>query len=229
MVKSNFNEYTKFLKQYIPKSNFIHNNKTKEIYLRVVENVIVTEIFKNYFNEYGIECYMDFLDIYKNKYNKILLYLGINDYDSVTYCIRSLIENLLKFIYSIYIIESKENIEKLSYRNMKNELIEFSQNGLEIKLDVINKLFSIYGEYSNAIHGKKNNKVSLEYIIDIIENENENLSNIEIVLLDILNIYEDIMINILSIEYLSTSDLITLKKSLSKKRFNTLTNKIKAI
>lgn len=227
MTKSNSDEYKDFLKMYIPKSYFI-NSMTKNIYSRITENLVVTEIFKNYINECELECYIEFLENYKNKYNKLLLYLGINDYESVTYCIRSLIENLLKFIYSIYIIELKENIEMFSYRNIKDELIEFSKNGLEINMELISKLFSIYGEYSKVIHGKENTKVSIEYIVDIIENKNDKLNNIDQILLKIINIYEDIMIDILKIEYLSTSDLINLKKMLSKKRFDRFQNSIKA-
>lgn len=220
------NEYKKFLNEYIPKSNLLYNDKSNIIYLRVIENLIVTDIFRNYIGEYEVECYIEFLDDYKIQYTKMLLYIGINDYEAVTYCIRGLIESLLKFIYSIYIIEQKEDIQKLSFRNIKEDLKEFNSNGLNMNIKLIIKLCEIYGKYSNAIHGKIDNRSSVQYIAEIIENENRELINIENILLDILNIYEDIMIEILEIESLATSELIVLKKSINNKRYNKLIQKI---
>lgn len=220
------NEYEKFLNEYIPKSNLLHNNNANIIYLRVIENLIVTDIFRNYISEYKVECYIEFLDDYKIQYTKMLLYVGINDYEAVTYCIRGLIESLLKFIYSIYIVEQKENIQKLSFRNIKEDLKEFNRNGLNMNIELIIKLCEIYGKYSNAIHGKIDNRPSLQYIAEIIESENRELRNVEDILLDILNIYEDIMIEILAIESLATSELIVLKKSINNNRYSKLIQKI---
>lgn len=226
MIRNNVDEYRNFLNEHIPKSNIINTDKTNYVYTRVVENLLVTEIFKNCIGECEIECYLDFLEDYKNQFNKILLYIGINDYNSVTYCIRSLIENLLKFIYSIYIVESKENISKLSFRNIKDDLNEFYQSGLEINLELIMKLCDIYGKYSNVIHGKSSNQASIQYIVEIIEKENKQLNDIDKILLNIVDIYEDIMSEILCIEYLSTNDLLTLRKSISSNRFNKLKKRL---
>jgi hypothetical protein len=55
------NEYKNFLNEYIPKSNLLYNDKSNIIYLRVIENLIVTDIFKNYIGEYEVECYIEFL------------------------------------------------------------------------------------------------------------------------------------------------------------------------
>lgn len=217
--------YLKFLEENIPNSNFIKTQKTTNVYSRVVENILVTEIFKVHLEKNNVECYLGFYEKYEEQFKRILLYIGINDYNSVAFCIRSLIENLLRFIYSMYIRDSEKNISNISFRNMKEQLSEFNKFGLEMNIDNIMKLCSIYARYSNDIHGKTKLKSSVEYIEGIIQEENIELRNIDSELTNILNIYEELFIEILEIKNLSTNELISLKKSLSNNRFKKLYEK----
>lgn len=226
MIKSSVDEYRKFLMDYMPKTSFLNYGNTKMVYARVTENVLVTEIFKNQINDKQTDCYLEFLEEYKNQFNKSLLYIGINDYSSLEYCVRRTIENLLKFIYSIYIIEPLEYILGLSFRHLKEDLIEFSNSGLQMDIKSIIKLCDIYGRFSNGIHGKNNPKISIEYVMDIIEVEDNRLKEIDNTLLNILNIYEEIIGSILEIEFLSTSELFMLKRNLSNNRFFKVKDKI---
>lgn len=225
-MNRNKDKYRKFLEEYIPKSYLLKTNKTENIYLRVIENILVTEIFRENINIQKIECYEEFLEEYKNQFTKCLLYIGMNDYSGLEYSIRGTIENLLKFIYSLYIVEKYESITILSFRHLKEDLIEFQKNGLEMNISLIIKLCDVYGKFSNAIHGKNKDKTSLQYIIDIIVNEDKRMEDIDNVLLNILNIYEEILSGILQLEGLSTSEMLTLKRNLSNNRYNKLKNKL---
>lgn len=58
---------------------------------------MLTDIFINKINGNNIDDRTKFLILYKNKFVKILLYIGLNDIHSINYCIRLSVEYLLKF------------------------------------------------------------------------------------------------------------------------------------
>lgn len=54
--------------------------------------------------------------------NKILIYLPLNDNIGIFSCMRYSIEQFLKFIYSIYLNDSVEIINKKGYRHIKERI-----------------------------------------------------------------------------------------------------------
>lgn len=218
----NDSEYELFIKKYFPYSNLIDNADRKLIYFRVCENNIITEIYEKYCKNRKLKCHLLFLKKYREQFNKILIYIALNEPSGIEFCIRSTIEYLLKFLYSIYFEKTFDNISKTSFRNIKDD---FKKLDTDIFLDknIINSLLRDYGTYSNSIHGKKTSMLeSIEYMENIIKLKNYNLSNLDKTLIRIIDNYEILMFSILEISEcdLSVAEKIRLKKSLTNKRFN---------
>ncbi|CAI3561555.1 hypothetical protein [Clostridium neonatale] len=213
-------KYVEFLKKYFPYSNIIQDTDRKLIYLRVCENNLFTEIYISRIVNYQLQCELIFLKKYREQFNKLLIYIALNEPSGIEFCIRSTIEYILKFFYSIYFDKKFEMISKTSFRNIKDD---FNKLETHIFIDKTNieLLLSDYGAYSNSIHGKEiNESSSLEYMENIITLKNNDLKKIDKVLIRILNNYEKLMNNILKIHEinLSTAESIKIIKTLPKKR-----------
>lgn len=216
-------DYQKFLLEYFPKSYAINDRAIEKIYQRVCENNLITEIFKIKIEERKLKCCKIFLLNYQIQFNKLLIYIGLNDPTGIDFCIRSSVENLLKFIYSIHSSAGDENINKTSFRHIKEGFKEFNSAIINSKELQLNVLFNYYGRYSNSIHYKNDNFYSsLNCMEDIIKSKNYDLNKLDKSLLGILNAYEQIIsceIELIS-KSLSSAELIRLKNNLSKIRYN---------
>ena len=96
-------EYLKFMEKYFPYSSKIPNED--KIYQLVCENNLMVGIILSnmdasrfYLNEEKLIFYRR----YRDGVNKILIYIPLNDEIGIYACMRYSIEQLLKFIYSIY-------------------------------------------------------------------------------------------------------------------------------
>lgn len=218
-------EYKEFIKKYFPYSGVINDESIELIYSRICENNLLTDIYEKYINneEYnnGISCYLIFLLRYKNHLNKLLIYIALNDYAGVNFCIRTAIENLLKFLYSIYFNKSFKTVNTTSFRHLKEDLNSL-QTELFIDTGKLNILFTYYGDFSNSIHDKVESYQSeLEYMENIIQSNAFKLNELDGKLVKVLNNYGALICNIFkfSEETFSSSEILRLKNTLSVKRF----------
>lgn len=223
------NKYEKFIEDFFPKS-FVKESKFKDlIYNRVCENNVISDIYIKYIREQNISCQNVFLIKYKEQFNKILLYVAVNEESSIEFCVRATIEYLLKFIYSLYFNKKLEIINRTSFRNLKDDIKTIDFHGKEDIYDSINKLFGFYGRYSNSIHGKGNTHNSgIEYIEDIIQSDHYDLNSLDKTLINILDEYQIIMNSILNIKDnpLSSSELIRIKNTVNSKRYESIIDRI---
>lgn len=218
--------YKEFIKKHFPYSCSFNDENIDLIYLRICENNLVTDIFEKYIinEDYnnGINCNIEFLKGYKVQFNKLLLYLPLNEPSGINFCMRAAIENILKFLYSIYFDEKPQNIMRCKFRDIK-ERLNNAETQLFIDKEKLNILFDYYGKFSNSIHDKidKEGDSQLEYMESIIEYGELNLRELDARLFKVLNIYEVFICNIFKIDEktLSTSEIIRLKNSFSSNRF----------
>lgn len=216
------NEYKDFIRKYFPYSSIYDDCNIGLLYSRVCENNLVTDIYEKYISDNeAISCHLIFLQRYKKHFNKLLLYIPLNDVFGINFCMRSAIENLLKFFYSIYFDDESDDVSKLSFRHIKEKF-----NKLETKIFMdkrkLNTIFNYYGKFSNSIHSKVDKEQSeLEYIESIIKTKDINLNNLDCKLLKILDIYEILICNIFQFNYktFSVGETVRLKNNLSPKRF----------
>jgi hypothetical protein len=218
-------EYLGFIKKHFPNSGIITNECTAIIYSRICENNLITDIYckyiDNFINNSNVSPYKVFLKRYKNQLNKLLLYLPLYDFSCINFCMRASIENLLKFIYSIYFNKELEVINRCSFRHIREDL-----NSVETQLyfnkNIIGNLIKSYGEFSNSIHDKSKHEIyEIEFIENIIQNGTYDISNLDKKILNMLNCYENLMPNVFQVkeEELSAAERVRLKNSLSSKRF----------
>lgn len=210
-------EYEKFIKEYFPTASY--DEKLETLYLYICENNYMTDIYIKYLSkdkEYLSEEKIVFLRRYKIGLNKLLIYILINDTIGINACMRYCIEQLLKFIYSIYINKNVDEINRVSYRFLKEEL-----NKININSDKLNKLYSYYGKYSNEIHDKQTTVTNeMSYLKDILISSNYFIKSVNQDIDKILESYHKIMIDIFQIKEmeLSVSERRGLATLLGKKK-----------
>lgn len=216
-------EYKEFIKKYFPCSGILNDPNIESIYYRICENNLITDIYEKYIGDKtftNISCQIIFLQNYRIQFNKLLLYLPLNDNNCINFCMRAVIENLLKFLYSIYFKENYNNISKCKFRDIRERLNKINAN-LFMDKNKFNILFSYYGEFSNSIHDKSySTEQHLNYLGSIIEANCLNLDYLDKKLLNILNCYEELICTIFKIEErtFSMSENLRLKNSLTPKR-----------
>lgn len=226
------NEYKEFIERNFPNSGVIENKFINSIYLRVCENNLITNIFQKYIlknNPTNMHYELLFLKRYQIQFNKILLYMPLNEYSGISFCVRSMLEYLLKFIYSIYINKSKDIINRCSFRHMKEDLNKLELD-LEKEKEKLNILFNYYGKYSNLIHDKENEyNYDMEYMEGIITNNSLDLEALNVDLINILNIYETLISYIFEInnDTLALAEKIVLKNTIKIKRYNKIIDNLK--
>ncbi|WP_425447707.1 hypothetical protein [Dethiothermospora halolimnae] len=217
-------EYRNFVSKHFPYSGLNNSDYGSIIYSRVCENNLVTDIYKKYIekqeNDTKIYCNIRFLEAYKIGVNKILLYVPLNDYASINFCMRNIIENLLKFIYSIYFNCDFTTINKLSFRKIKDNFKDLKTTKF-IDKDIIDLFLSYYGHFSNSIHDKHSvTEKNLVFLEEIITKNKVDLEKLDEQILNILNNYQVLICNIFKIsrKNLSVAESLRLKNALSNKR-----------
>ncbi len=121
---------------------------------------------------------------------------------------------LLKFFYSIFFNLTINDINKTSYRHIKDDLknreatIKLDQKDLEV-------LYTYYAKYSNDVHDKSTSSQEIGFLEEILKGDNRFIKQIYNDLLKLTKQYDKIMINLFSIV---TNDL-TLAELQRKHRY----------
>lgn len=214
----NTKDYENFIKLHFPYSKCMNNETPILVYRLVYELNMMSGIFKNYI---GNRPYNIFLDKYINKINKLLLYIPLNDQDSINFIIRSAVENIIKFIVCKYSSKDIKCISKMGFRNLKEE-IQLLSNSTVIDMESIDKLFSLYGQYSNDVHGKDyTDKNEIKFLQSYILNENLSLSRTKDDVMKIIESYYKILNKSFNIKFsdFGSAERIRIRRSLSNKRY----------
>lgn len=221
--------YKKFIREFFPMSYVINDSNINLIYKRVCENNVITEIYEKCIELNNTQCHISFLKQYRLQFNKLLIYIALNEETGINFCIRSTIEYLLKFIYSLYFDNTVDNINKISFRNIKDDFKDFYDTKLNINENELKKLLTYYGKYSNSIHGKEDDDGSLEYMGEIIKSKHYDFNKLDETLQQILDSYEIIMKEIFDFdEYpIASTELFRIKNSVSNKRFRKISLRIR--
>lgn len=214
------NPYIEFVKENFPKSSKINDGKLIVTYKRIQEVNICIEILGKYSQLDRVGNGMFFLNAFQEKFNKLLLYLPLNDESGINIMMRTIIESLLKYFYFVKIDCNVEKINKISFRKMKDDLKKVGKSEC-FSYDGLTKLFSLYSYYSNRVHLKTKEVVSsCEYLQDVISSESYDISKINDDLTRIIDICNIFNINYFRIkEYnLTVSERLRLRNHLSCKR-----------
>ena len=210
-------EYYEFLFKYFPNANFSKDDK-RSLYGLVCENNVMSEIFLKYISSHNTDFMMYYLR-YRDGINKLLIYVPVNDDIGVYACMRYIIEQILKFIYSLYGENSIEKINRTSYRHIKEE-IRLMRNMPEDIKEKVEKLYTYYAKYSNNIHDKSvNYDHELTFLGEVLKNENKFKGSISDIKNIVFNVY-DILISIFEITYeqLNLSERIKLSEVIKRNR-----------
>lgn len=142
-------KYKDFISSYFPGCHYTKNFDL--IFSLISSNNILLDIFNTYVDN-KTKNNLIFSKRYQIGINKILIYIPLNDNIGIYACMRYLIEQLLKFIYSIYINETIEKINTTGFRIIKDNLLK--QENYPFDKNIIEQLISYYVKYSNNIHEK---------------------------------------------------------------------------
>lgn len=178
----------------------------------------MSEIFLKYISSHNTDFMMYYLR-YRDGINKLLIYVPVNDDIGVYACMRYIIEQILKFIYSLYGENSIEKINRTSYRHIKEE-IRLMRNMPEDIKEKVEKLYTYYAKYSNNIHDKSvNYDHELTFLGEVLKNENKFKGSISDIKNIVFNVY-DILISIFEITYeqLNLSERIKLSEVIKRNR-----------
>lgn len=218
----NANTYEGFVKKYFPYTK-IHSDM-ELLYKYVCSNNVLTEIYMKYLNPHT-ECLeptkLSYLEKYADGINKLLIYIPLNDNIGVNACMRYIIEQLLKFFYSIYTNDNIEKINRTSYRHIK-EYFRTNEGSRTIGEDLLNELYSFYAKYSNDLHDKSSNlEDKLQYLQKLLMKENHYIDRVLNDLKNIIVLNNNIMINIfnITIDDLSAAERLRLQSELSNKMY----------
>ncbi|MHB9937891.1 hypothetical protein CF098_07660 [Clostridium sporogenes] len=219
------NNFSKFLQEFFPRHPSKNSKNLQMVYEKICENNMLTDIFINKINEDNIKDRTIFLILYKNKFVKILLYIGLNDIDSINYCIRSAVEYLLKFLFSIKNNSDIKIAGQTSFKYLKESLKDPNGELYHSMYKDINPLISTYGNFSNKLHGKDiriNNET--EYLQEILTQNNVDYKKLCDTICQIVDCYEIIMIKILklNIKKLSASEALRITNFWDKDKVNKL-------
>lgn len=209
-------EYQKFLTKFYPQVNY--SVDCSSLYMLVVENNIMTKLFLKYKNKKDGEDI--FYKRFRDAVNKLLIYVPLNDGIGINACMRYLIEQFLKYIYSIYFNLTIKNINKISYRHIKEDFKE-KENIEEKILCRLEKLYSFYAKYSNDVHECSIvYEKELTFLAKILKEDNIYISKIISDLQKILFVTYEIMFYIFGMKYekFSFPDRTLVNKIHSKKR-----------
>nr|DAE48816.1 MAG TPA: hypothetical protein [Caudoviricetes sp.] len=215
------NKYCEFLKSNFPNFPNPDLKEIEQIYIKICENNILTDFFVEKLRELDKEISIEFINRYKKTLNKLLIYIGVNDEDIINFSFRSSVEYILKSLCSFNEFSSEEKINKLSFRSI-SELLKKEENYLytDMKVDSSN-LLSLYGKFSNEVHGKVDIKINeLEYMNLILGTNHVDYSKIYNNICNIVDTYEKIFIRALNISLsnIDASIIFKLSNIVSNKR-----------
>lgn len=220
--------YKKFIETNFPNSGLSNNPSLETLYKRICENNVLTDVLSKYIlnsiDEHPeLKPELIFFYNYVAYANKLLLYLPLGDFSSIHFCLRSSIEQMLKFLYSCYFSHDFNHIKKTSFRYLKENFRDLNTIPEPCKKS-IDLLLKYYGSFSNAVHLKVKDTMQITFLEDMIKSTDINLSKINDWLIDIINSYQIIICDKFQIkqEDLSTSDIIRLRNNTSKKRFSNI-------
>ena len=218
------NEYRSFLKENFPNTSIIQNDCAYNIYSRVCENNLTTDIFiENIKCRLGDkeQCVNSLINRYREQFNRLLIIIPLNDIYSSSFYMRVISENLLKLTYALNFNDSLENISNLRFRDLNEELNKLKEINPKYR-EAIKNVFSLYGRYSNFLHNKNNNGSEIEIMEQIIKSNEVDLKKIDNDLMSILKSYQVIISNHFEIEecLLTTAQKIRVNKRLSRARAN---------
>jgi hypothetical protein len=219
-----FKRFLEFVRENFPNSYILKNTEElKLLFYRVHENFIVSEIIEKYLKhnyEGKRNFHIEFLINYKNNFNRLLLTVPLNDSQIIYFNMRAIIENLLKFLYSVDNKIDVQKVRKTSYRHIKEHLLKTN-----MCLKSLNTLFSYYAKYSNFVHDQKElYEKEIIYIEKILQNKTNYLLSLSENLLKIINCYYSLIFKTFNItqRMFSSSENLRLMKNLTPKRYNKL-------
>ncbi|WP_085829411.1 hypothetical protein [Clostridium massiliodielmoense] len=219
---SNFN---KFLQKFFEYHPYKKSKTLEKIYKKICENNVLTDLFLNKIQQENIVDEKILLDLYRNKLTKILLYIGLNDIDSINYCIRSSVEYLLKFLFCIQNKLDIYSANNTSYRYLSESLKDVSKElYVNMKEDII-PLLGIYGNFSNKLHGKNINKNNeIQYLEDILTTKSIDYVKLLNSIIIIIDTYETILVKMLklNIKNLSSNEVFKITDFWDKDKINRL-------
>lgn len=219
MIKDD-NTYAEFLKRNFPSCPVIDDTVTLNIYNLICQNNVLTNIFLARILDKYPKFQIGFLELYQKQLNKILIYIGLNESDGLNYCVRSLVEYLLKFFYSVKIEESFDKINKFQYRHLSEELRKKEEGQIDFG-DNIQIFLNYYGLFSNELHGKADKiTCELDYLQQIISNKHIDYNKIFNALKNIIYKYFVILIQILdlSVSNLSFDEILRIRNVMTEKQ-----------
>lgn len=214
-------EYAEFINKYFPFSSKIENEEV--IYRLICENNLISEIMLKYIS-LDIGCLNKekkvFYKRFRDGINKLLMYLPLNEEIGIYACMRFSVEQFLKFVYAIYFNKNADEISRISYRHIKEDI----RNNIYVPETVkseLQKVYTYYAKYSNDIHAREiDENEGLVSLGRIIRSINEYSDNIENDLRNFLDTTYVIMNRIFHIEYkmLDTSERLSIANLKSCKR-----------
>ena len=150
-----------------------------------------------YSNTFQMLIFQKYYLRYRDGINKLLIYVPVNDDIGVYACMRYIIEQILKFIYSLYGENSIEKINRTSYRHIKEE-IRLMRNMPDKSVDYDHEL---------------------TFLGEVLKDENKFKDSISDIKNIVFNVY-DILISIFEITYeqLNLSERIKLSEVIKRNR-----------
>lgn len=214
------NLYFKFMQDNFPNSSRKNDEKLIVTYKRIQEANACIEIIEKYSQLSCVNSGIIYSNRFQRNLNKLLLYLPLNDEIGINIIMRTIIESLLKYCYSITIERDFEKTNKTSFRNIKDDLnkiktLEYFANNL------LDNLFSLYSSYSNDVHLKKMRITpDCEALQNIISGESYDVNKINSDLTRIIDIYNSFSIKYFELREssLTVSERIRLNNRVSEKR-----------
>ena len=129
----------------------------------------------------------------------------------------------MKFFYSIFFNLTINDINKTSYRHIKDDLknreatIKLDQKDLEV-------LYTYYAKYSNDVHDKSTSSQEIGFLEEILKGDNRFIKQIYNDLLKLTKQYDKIMINLFSIvtNDLTLAELQRIHRYMNSKQYTNL-------
>lgn len=218
-------KYVKFLeKNFVLFKKISYNEEELEKIYEHIEKIqlIILKTERNYKNlDY------EFLKISITHFIALLLEIPNNFPPTINFCVRGVIENILRFIYfNRQISNEKEKILKIGYRNLKEELKKnLRKDFQEDVLNNFNILYDLYSKYSNEVHIKTSKSLKIsENIEELFQRNHKNHKEIERDTFTILKIIIILFSELfdVSLHYFPLEDKIFLRKKFESSKYKKL-------
>ena len=222
---SNRKKYVKFLeKNFVLFKKMSYDEEELEKIYKNIEKIqlIILKTERNYKNlDY------EFLKISMTHFIALLLEIPNNFPPTINFCVRGVIENILRFIYfNRQISNEKEKILKIGYRNLKDELKKNLRK--DFQEDILNNfsvLYDLYSKYSNEVHIKTSKSLKIsENIEELFQKNHKDHKEMEKDVYTILKIIIVLFSELfdISLHYFSLEDKIFLPKEFNSGKYKRL-------